>query len=554
MADGHDTGRCHAAAASRAIVVALALAAGIQAAEVRRYGVFEAAFTATRDYADPLEVDLVVEFTGPEGAREVVPGFWDGGRTWRVRFSPEKVGLWKYRTRTADGADPGLHHQGGSFRVLPAGGPTELARGGAPRLSPNRRYFVHADGKPWFWLGDTAWNGALLSTDDEWDRYLKDRAAKGFTLIQLVMTQWRAGRSDERGEVAFTGTDRIEIRPTFFQRMDRKIRAVNDHGLVAGCVLLWALTSKDRESPGEVLPEHQAIVLARYIVARYNAFAVMWILGGDGDYRGEKAERWRTIGRAVFPNGFARRPVTLHPRGMQDPWPDLKDEPWLDFLMYQSGHGNNAKKWEWNATQGCAAGWKLEPPRPVIDGEINYEGHLDYHTKQPISDAQVRRAAYYSLLAGPPAGVTYGAHGIWPWIRKPEVPLDHPRSGVAEPWHVCLNYPGARQMQVLRRIFDSLEWWRLRPDRSLLAEDPRDPEFRTYIMPARSEGGDFALIYLPANPEVKLNLSGFRGAVEAIWLDPRTGERRAAGRLKPLPAVTLKTPAEGDWLLWLRAR
>lgn len=554
MADGHDPRGRHATTAPGALILALLLAAACGAAEVRQYGVFEASFTASRDYADPLEIELLVEFTGPGGAREIVPGFWDGGRTWRVRFSPERTGLWRYRTRTPDGADPGLHGHSGAFRVVAAGGPTELARRGAPRVSANRRYFVHADGKPWFWLGDTAWNGALLSTEEEWTRYLKDRAAKGFSLIQLVLTQWRAGRADELGQVAFTGTDRIEVNPAFFQRMDRKIRAVNDHGLVAGCVLLWALTSKDRESPGEVLPEHQAIVLARYMVARYGAFAVVWLLGGDGDYRGEKAERWRVIGRAVFPEGRARRPVTLHPRGMQDPWRDLKDEPWLDFLMYQSGHGNNPKKWEWNATQGCATGWKLEPARPVVDGEINYEGHLDYHTQKPIGDAQVRRAAYFSLLAAPPAGVTYGAHGIWPWTRKPEVPLDHPRSGVAQPWHACLDYPGARQMQALRRIFDSLAWWKLRPDRTLLAEDPRDPEFTRYIMPARSETGEFALIYLPGNPEVKLNLTGFRRGAEAVWLDPRTGQRNPAGRLKPLPLVTLNTPAQGDWLLLLTAR
>lgn len=554
MAYGHESGRRHAAAASRAIILPLWLAACLGGAELRRFGVFETAFTAARDYADPMEIEVSVEFTGPAGARETVPAFWDGGRTWRVRFSPERTGLWKYRTRTSDGTDPGLHGQAGAFRVVAAGGPTELARRGAPRLSPNRRFFVHADGKPWFWLGDTAWNGALLSTEDEWTRYLKDRAAKGFSLIQLVLTQWRAGRADELGQVAFTGTDRIEVNPAFFQRMDRKIRAVNDHGLVAGCVLLWALTSKELESPGEVLPEHQAIVLARYMVARYNAFAAVWLLGGDGDYRGDKAERWRTIGRAVFPNGFARRPVTLHPRGMQDPWPGLKDEPWLDFLMYQSGHGNNPKKWQWNATQGGAAGWKLDPPRPVVDGEINYEAHLDYHTNRPVSDAQVRRAAYYSLLSAPPAGLTYGAHGIWPWIRTPEVPLDHPRSGVAEPWHVCLNYPGAGQMQVLRRIFDSLEWWKLRPDRTLLAEDPQDPEFARYIMPARSETGEFALIYLPDNPEVKLNLSGFRRGVEAVWLDPRTGQRRPADRFKPVPEAILKRPGEGDWLLLLTAR
>lgn len=554
MADGLGSGRRHAASPTRTLALALLAAAGLGAAEVRRYGVFETSFTAQRDHSDLLTLEVTVEFSGPEGARERVPAFWDGGRLWRVRFSPEQTGLWKYRTICSDPSDAGLHGQSGAFRVLPAGGPNDLARRGAPRLSLNRRYFVHADGKPWFWLGDTAWNGALLATDQEWSRYLKDRAAKGFTLIQLVLTQWRAGRRDELGQTAFTGTDSIEIHPAFFQRMDRRIRAVNEHGLVAACVLLWALTSKDQESPGEVLPEHQAILLARYMVARYGAYAVVWLLGGDGDYRREKAERWKTIGRAVFPEGRARRPVTLHPRGMQDPWADLRGEPWLDFLMYQSGHGNNPKKWEWNATEGCAAGWKLEPPRPVVDGEINYEGHLDYHTKQPIGEAHVRRAAYYSLLAGPPAGVTYGAHGIWAWARKPEVPLDHPRSGVAQPWQECLDYPGARQMGVLRKVFDSLEWWKLRPDRSLLAEDPRDPDFSPYIMPARSETGEFALIYLPANPETKLNLSAFRRGVRATWLDPRTGRRLARGRLRPLAPVILNTPGEGDWLLLLEAR
>ena len=554
MVDGSGHWRRHAAAAAVALVLTSPAPAASGAAEVRRYGVFEAVLTAQRDYPDPLAQEVVVVFSGPAGELERVPAFWDGGRIWRVRFSPERQGLWRYRVQASDPTDAGLHNQSGAFRVYPAAGSNDLERRGPPRLSADRRHFVHADGTPWFWLGDTAWNGALLSTEEEWSRYLKDRAAKGFTAIQMVMTQWRAGRADELGQTAFSGTDQIQIHPGFFQRMDRKVREVNRHGLVGGCVLLWALTSKDRESPGEVLPEHQAIMLARYMVARYGAYGVVWILGGDGDYRGEKAERWKTIGRAVFPESRPRRPVTLHPRGMQDPWPGLKDEPWLDFLMYQSGHGNNAKKWEWNATQGCAAGWKLEPPRPVIDGEINYEAHIDYHTRQPIGEAQVRRAAYYSLLAAPPAGVTYGAHGIWSWARRPEVPLDHPRSGTAEPWQECLDYPGARQMKVLRAVFDSLEWWKLRPDRSLLAEDPQDPEFRSYIMPACSRTGDFALVYLPANPEVTLNLSRFTGAVRAAWIDPRTGARHPVSHLKPAAAVKLKTPGDGDWLLLLSVR
>jgi hypothetical protein len=558
--------------------LAVAQGVGLPAADVVRYGRFEQSFTSTRDYADPLtDVEVIVEFRGPGGRRERAPAFWDGGRQWKVRFSPPQTGRWTYSVACSDSANHGLAGQSGGFRVKPYQGSNELYRHGGPALSWNRRYFVHSgdgasrlrglrpsqegmpdwkvvggQGKPWFWLGDTAWNGALLSTRDEWEKYLADRAAKKFSVIQLVMTQWRAGRADELGQVAFTGVERIRVNPAFFQRMDERLDAVNDHGLVAAPVLLWALSSKDKESPGVVLPPGQAALLARYMVARCGAHHVVWVLGGDGDYRAAQAERWKTIGRAVFPADFTRRPVTMHPRGMQSPWAEYKNEPWLDVLMFQSGHGNDARKWRWNATQGAAADWKLEPPRPVIDGEINYEGHLSYQDGKPIGEAQVRRAAYYSLLAAPPAGVTYGAHGIWAWARTPEAPLDHPRSGVALPWQECLNYPGAQQMRVLREVFESIPWWKLRPDRALLAEDPQDPEFRSYIMPARSESGDFALLYLPGNPAVKLNLARWRKPVSAAWIDPRTGRRTLAGKLQPAPSMELQTPGPGDWLLLLR--
>ena len=529
------------------LLLAAAVSAAAAPSDVLRYGRFEQALTAPRDFANPLREQVLVEFSGPGGVRDLTAAFWDGGRTWRVRYSPERTGAWRWRV-----AGAGFQPPSGSFRATAYKGSNPLYLHGAPRLSPDRRYFVHADGKPWFWLACTGWNSALLSTDAEWERYLADRNAKKFTAIQFVTTQWRAGRKDELGQVAFTGVEEIRVNPEFFRRLDRRFDTLNDRGLVAAAVVLWAFTSKDNESPGEALPVDQAALLAGYITARYGAHHVMWLLGGDGDYRGAKAERWKTIGRAAFPEGRPRRPVTLHPRGTQEPWPPLKDEPWVDFFMYQSGQGSDVKKWRWNATRGPAVDWKLEPPHPVVDGEPNYEAHISYHSKKATTDADVRRAVYYSLLAAPPAGVTYGAHGIWYWARERAVPLDHPRSGEADPWHVCLDYPGSRQMRVLREIFDSVEWWRLRPDRSLLAEDPEGEDFRSYMMPARSADGKFALIYLPANPSVKLNLSGFKGRVTATWIDPRQGRRRDAIPLKSAAPVELKTPDESDWLLLLR--
>ena len=42
-----------------------------------------------------------------------------------------------------------------------------------------------------------------------------------------------------------------------------------------------------------------------------------------------------------------------------------------------------------------------------------------------------------------------------------------------------------------RHIFDSFEWWRLRPDRCLLGPEPDDPEFKHYAMSAVAEGAPF---------------------------------------------------------------
>ena len=47
-------------------------------------------------------------------------------------------------------------------------------------------------------------------------------------------------------------------------------------------VLLWAISGD--ENPVNFLPDDQAILLARYMVARWGATYGAWFLGGDGDY------------------------------------------------------------------------------------------------------------------------------------------------------------------------------------------------------------------------------------------------------------------------------
>ena len=59
-------------------------------------------------------------------------------------------------------------------------GGCEHALLGAVVVSPDGHSLQHADGTPFFWLGDTVWNGALLAAADDWQRFLRDRAGKLF--------------------------------------------------------------------------------------------------------------------------------------------------------------------------------------------------------------------------------------------------------------------------------------------------------------------------------------------------------------------------------------
>ncbi|MBN2132503.1 MAG: DUF4038 domain-containing protein, partial [Sedimentisphaerales bacterium] len=57
----------------------------------------------------------------------------------------------------------------------------------ALHVSGNGRYLVQPNGKPFFWLGDTAWLLSQMTTREDADFYLETRAQQGFTVIQAAI-------------------------------------------------------------------------------------------------------------------------------------------------------------------------------------------------------------------------------------------------------------------------------------------------------------------------------------------------------------------------------
>ena len=72
----------------------------------------ELSFEASRDRANAyVEVDAWVDFHHADGSHLRRPMFWDGGRTFRVRFaSTRPSGRWTWRSASADGDQIGRAH------------------------------------------------------------------------------------------------------------------------------------------------------------------------------------------------------------------------------------------------------------------------------------------------------------------------------------------------------------------------------------------------------------------------------------------------------------
>lgn len=518
-------------------------------AQTQQWDKLELSFTSKKQYQNPLYEleEFYAVFTSPTGRTRKIHGFWDGEQAFKLRFSPDELGTWTYQTHSPD---KGLGGQQGKFDCVPTTNPLTLYQKGAIKRSKGDYHLSYSDGTPFFFTACTAWNGPLKSTDEEWERYLSHRAKNNYNVIQFVTTQWRGASTDRHGEVAFTGSGKIDLNTEFFKRLDKKVDRINAHGLVAAPVLLWALpVGSGRElSPGYTLPDAEAILLAKYMVARYGGNHVIWFLGGDGQYTDSFEQRWKTIGRGVFGDMEHPGVVAQHPRGSSWIGELYKDEHWLDIVGYQSSHNNQQAVVDWINKGPMANQWDKLPSRPLINLEPNYE-EINFK----ITAEDVRNASYWSVFATPLAGITYGANGIWPWIQEEQGLIENhgnPGGKGPTPWYKSIDFPGSLQIGYLSAFIQQYEWWKLKPVPELLIEQPGDKVFNHFIPVVADDSHTLLLAYTPVQQEIKIrnprNLS-----YTAQWFDPVHNKYSKAELNTGKGWISSTPPATQDFVLVL---
>lgn len=539
----------------------------------------EIVLTSTADYTTPYtEAAIDAVFTGPNGQTMTVPGFWDGEKTWRIRFAAPQAGTWTYETFCTNTADTGLHGQKGTLKVSAYTGDNELIARGRLRVSDDKTYLTYGDGTPFFWLADTHWfafsqrEKLNFSNNKNYKSMFKgtvdQRAEEGYTAYQAILwvtATWDAlGLYNEGGMQWEDGALWEKLNPGFWQNVDRRLTYIVERGMTPVVGFDWTntLTSANLEN-------YKRIV--RYVIARYSSYPIVWNMSGEYNATSQTVKDAHTLdnyGRLgqyvseVDPYGTLETVHACynvvddfeHPQYAVD---YFRGQEWLDFVMSEGGHYTHFDAPVYND-------WDVynnaEYQIPWLEAEAKYEDIWE------IPTAQTREIAYLSIMNGS-LGYSYGAEGGWQstWNSQDTYQT---YGRLPTPWHKALNkVVGAKHMTYMKNYFTSLPWWELKLDKtSVKWSAERDDH--SVLRPTVNTTADMraVTVYYPLNsfednydlwPEATGVLSGLdpKKTYKVTWFDTQSGEYTTVdGKMRPDAngRYTLPQPKDSkthDWML-----
>ena len=429
------------------------------------------------------------------------------------------------------------------------------------KISPNKRFFQTADGKPFFWLGDTGWLLFIKCKKEDALKYLDDRKQKGFNVIQVMLIHdvklalnVYGDSSIHNGDVSkpVTVDENIidGLKYTYWDHIDFIIDEAAKRGIYMALVPVWGGNVK-------YVNEAQAKVYATFLANRYkNKSNIVWLNGGD--IKGSDGLNvWKMIGNTIR-SIDKKHLMTFHPRGRNSSSAWFHNEPWLDFNMFQSGHRSYAQ----DTTSGeklhygednwkyVNDDYKLKPVKPTFDGEPSYEDipYGLHEANQPYwKDYEIRRYAYWSVFAGG-CGFTYGHNSVMQFYTPGD-------SGISFfpkiKWQEGLEAPGAGQMKYLKQLILSKSYFDRVPEQSMIVDNGE-----RYDRLIATRGKDYAMFYVYNGREFNVEIGKLKFyPKKAGWFNPRNGEINWISEYRNSTIKTFDPPGEkgngNDWVLIL---
>jgi hypothetical protein len=341
---------------------------------VERWGVFELVLSGPSAGNPFLEVELTAQFT--QGDHSVaVSGFYDGDGRYCVRFMPEWVGEWRYRTQSSA---PELSGITGAFTC------TDAAQGNhGPVRVADAYHFAYADGTAYHPVGTTCyvWN---LQGDALEEETLETLKHAPFNKIRFCVFPKRYRfNNNEPPNYPFPGEikgvqkarhgltpptepppdywDFSRFNPLYFQHLEQRVADLQRLGIEADLILFhpydFGAWGFDR-MPVEVNQRY-----LRYMVARLAAYRnLWWSFANEYELFFERSvaewDGYFKLVQAADPYNHLRSIHNI--RKIYD-----ASKPWVTHVSVQDGDLSQMTRWQ-----------RLYD-KPVVVDECGYEGNID---------------------------------------------------------------------------------------------------------------------------------------------------------------------------------
>jgi len=274
------------------------------------YSPCELHFDIPAGSGDPFTSSLIqIEFRSPHFKTFLMPGYYDG-RQMVVRFTPTEGGQWVYKITSKL---PGLDEKEGSFNAAASDSPGFV-------VPANVHHWATENKQPHLWLGDVADRLAFLP-GVAFEARLQTTVQNKFTHLRLsllgddadVRRIFPHGRPDE----------------AYFAELDRRIREVNKHGIVADVVIAANPAVIKSLFPDWQSRQH----LVRFLVARYAPMNITWQgVSEFEDYSGARA-LLKEVGLELKKIDPYQHPRSTNARMTSAP---LLADGWMNFVIGRS--------------------------------------------------------------------------------------------------------------------------------------------------------------------------------------------------------------------------
>ncbi|HET6559832.1 MAG TPA: glycoside hydrolase family 140 protein [Prolixibacteraceae bacterium] len=437
-------------------------------------------------------------------------------------------------------------------------GPSVDLKNGKLKISDNRHFIVFENGKPFFYLGDTAWELFHRLSKADAEKYLENRRQKGYTVIQAVALAELDGLNavNAEGEKPLIDNNPNHINEKYFAHMDWVIKKAEEKGIFIGLLPTWGDKWNRKWGGGpEIFTPKNARAYGKTIGSRYkNSPNIIWILGGDRPIDSViHRQIVQEMALGIKEGDGGQHLISFHPTGGSGSAQYFHNEQWLDFNMRQNGHSMSYTE-RYHMT---AKDYALTPTKPVIDAEPIYEDHpINFNPDQNghSTSADIRRPLYWNLFSGA-CGHTYGHHSVWQMWSPDREPINRPLM----PWYEAIDQPGAGQMIYGRLLMESRPFLTRIPDNSIIVTDrvPSSvPGAGSYqFVATRDQEGSYAMVYVPIGRKFSVRMDVIKGEeVSAWWYNPRNGKATLIGKYPNTGTQSFISPEPGentDWILVL---